>query len=605
MSITLKGVYASAPNTERGRSTVISASPSKVGKKFTYGSGNFVFIRDFTDLMQLDTYTEHATKVNVAKFSPTGYYIASGDDSGMIRIWSCENVDKTLKLEKRVLSKTIRDLAWTGDSQRIVAVGEGKQEYGVVFSWDMGTSTGEISGHSKELLSCDARPERPFRIATGGSDLSLNFYQGPPFKFSHSNKDHERFINCIRYAPDGSTFASCGSDKKILIFEGKTGQKVGEMSSENGHSLSIYGLAYTSDSKKIVTASGDKTVKLWNVETKQCEATVTIGNEMGDMQVGVCVIGDNAVSVSLNGDLNVISSDFSKLEKKILGHNSKIYKVVADRKTNTFYSCGANGQLIKWDAGVGGGISKIQGTGHKDATIAAMAICGDKLVTASGDKQVRFTPLSTFTYEGEALNLSGSPYDIAVSTDQSLIVIATHVGISIIKNEKLVSEFKMEKEPQTVSISPDGTEVAVGCKDKKVRIYKLAGDNVVDSPIAELTENAAIIKRVRYTPDGSQIVVADSNYEVCVYDAATKKSKQTSLTYHAAAITDMDFSPDGKYMVTSSLDKNIIVWDLANNKRVKTDLAHHLGVTSCCFVDENTIVTAGEDLCLKEWKLQM
>ncbi|KAL9649330.1 hypothetical protein ABK040_014632 [Willaertia magna] len=81
-----------------------------------------------------------------------------------------------------------------------------------------------------------------------------------------------------------------------------------------------------------------------------------------------------------------------------------------------------------------------------------MAICNDKLVIMSGDKQVRFTPLSTFTYKSEVLNLSGSSYNIAVSIDQSLIVIAIYVGISIIKNEKLVSKFKMEKESQIVSL---------------------------------------------------------------------------------------------------------------------------------------------------------
>ena len=540
--------------------------------------------------------------MNVAKFSPTGYYIASGDDSGNLRVWSTENVDKTLKLEKRVLAKSVRDLAWTGDSQRLVTVGDGKQEYGAVFAYDMGTNTGEISGHSKEVLTCDSRPERPFRIATGGSDLSLNFYTGPPFKFSHSNKDHERFINCIRYAPDGSTFASAGSDKKIIIFEGKTGEKIGEMSQTNGHKLSIYGLAYL-DAKKIVTCAGDKTVKLWDVDTKECISTVTIGNDTNDIQVGISVIDGYPVSLSLSGDLNILSKDCTRVERKILGHNSRVNKVVVDKKSGGkyFYTCSTGGQLIKWENGVGS-VAKVQGSGHGEATINTMAIVGDKLVSAAQNNEVCFTDLATFTYIGSPVTLSGSPNDVSVSADGSLIAISTHAGASLLNAEgKILSEIKIDKDPQSISIKPDGSEIAVGCKDKKVRVYKIASQKIVDSP-AEYAENTAKIQKVSYSPDGSMLASGDSNYDVVIYDTATWKAKYSNMTYHSSAVVDIDWSDDGKYMLTCSLDKNLIVWDLAGNKRIKTEIAHNLGVSTCAFIDSETFISGGEDFMCKTWK---
>ncbi|EFC35327.1 WD40 repeat domain-containing protein, partial [Naegleria gruberi] len=113
MSISLQNVYGGVPNTERGRPTFISAAPASKSGKFTYGSGTNVLIRDLNNLLSIDYYTQHTHKVNVAKFAPTGFYIASGDESGNVRIWSTENADKTIKLEKRVLSKSVRDLAWT------------------------------------------------------------------------------------------------------------------------------------------------------------------------------------------------------------------------------------------------------------------------------------------------------------------------------------------------------------------------------------------------------------------------------------------------------------------------------------------------------------
>ena len=42
----------------------------------------------------------------------------------------------------------------------------------------------------------------------------MNLYEGPPFKFSKAFKHHTNFVNCVRYAPSGSVFASVGSDSK-------------------------------------------------------------------------------------------------------------------------------------------------------------------------------------------------------------------------------------------------------------------------------------------------------------------------------------------------------------------------------------------------------
>lgn len=62
---------------------------------------------------------------------------------------------------------------------------------------------------------------------------------------------HSNFVNCIRYSPDGIRFISVSSDKKGLIYDGKTGEKIGELSSEDGHKGSIYAVSWSPDSKQV------------------------------------------------------------------------------------------------------------------------------------------------------------------------------------------------------------------------------------------------------------------------------------------------------------------------------------------------------------------
>ncbi len=139
-----------------------------------------------------------------------------------------------------------------------------------VFSWDSGNNLGEITMHSHPVISVSYRKIRPFRVATGSEDLQVNLYEGPPFKYAKSYKGHGRYPNGVRYSPDGSKFVSVGADSKVVIYDGSTGEVVKEADAdktENAHKGAIYAVAWSPDSKNLLTASADKTAKIWNADT--------------------------------------------------------------------------------------------------------------------------------------------------------------------------------------------------------------------------------------------------------------------------------------------------------------------------------------------------
>lgn len=51
------------------------------------------------------------------------------------------------------------------------------------------------------------------------------------------------------------------------------------------HSGGVYGVAWSPDGKQLLTASGDKTAKLWDVETRQVVSEFVLGNTVEDQQV--------------------------------------------------------------------------------------------------------------------------------------------------------------------------------------------------------------------------------------------------------------------------------------------------------------------------------
>lgn len=128
MFLYLEYLLPPLPSTERGKRTVIDVDP-KNNNRIAYAHGKCVYLVDLQDPSKNEAYTEHSHTCTVARFSPTGFYIASADLTGKVRIWDATQPSHILKAEYQVLSGPIRDLSWDVESRHIIAVGEGREKY--------------------------------------------------------------------------------------------------------------------------------------------------------------------------------------------------------------------------------------------------------------------------------------------------------------------------------------------------------------------------------------------------------------------------------------------------------------------------------------------
>ena len=150
---------------------------------------------------------------------------------------------------------------------------------------------------------------RPFICVSGSEDRSIGMYKGLPFDFTKALQEHSNYVNDIRYSPSGKVFASVSSDKKIIIFETETGNKIKELSDEkNKHKGTIISLFWISE-EKLLTASLDKTCKIWDVNNSTVIATMATKEdklEVEDMNAACGALGEEVMfSITLNGKINV------------------------------------------------------------------------------------------------------------------------------------------------------------------------------------------------------------------------------------------------------------------------------------------------------------
>ena len=122
-------------------------------------------------------------------------------------------------------------------------------------------------------------------------------------------QDHERYVQSVRYSPDGNYWASGGFDGKIFLYEGKESEIISEIQEtggKNAHGGGIYAIAWAGTSRSLLSCSGDKTCKIWDIEVKKATTTFTIGTTIDDQQLGCLWSGNYMLSISLSGNINYL-----------------------------------------------------------------------------------------------------------------------------------------------------------------------------------------------------------------------------------------------------------------------------------------------------------
>jgi len=612
----LTGTYAPNPTTSRGQSTNLKTD--KTGSRLLYPCGKLVIVREIANPNECLVYRGHNAPVTCAAFAPNGFWIASGDTSGKVRVWAYDNPEHILKLELNAFAGEIRDLVWDSDSRRIICVGDGREVQARAFMWDSGNSVGDIVGHTKRILSVDYKPTRPFRAVTCAEDFNVCFFAGPPFKFQTKTSNHTNFVNCVRYSPDGNTFVSCGSDKKVIIYDGKTGEVTGELPVE--HKGSVYSCCWSPDSSQLLTASADKTVKLWDMAARSCITTFTFGTQVGDMQVSVVWAGSTMISLSLDGTLNYLNpADAAHPTVQIMGHQVSI----------TSLALGVNNSLItsSYDGAVfvrqpGMQPAGIGGKGHgKKVSCVAGASAGGPLVSVGWDDHLRWAlQEGVLEYKG-ATKLNGQPVSVVLGPqDPTLMLVAGTKGTIVLKDGHVKFQCKEPMWTATcIDVTPDQSLIAVGGKeDMKVHLFRINPDLSLTEE-GEISGHRGAITCLSFSPDGSQLAVGDSLRDIRVWDVASRTAIVEGMwVYHSTSISCVTWAPSGRYVASGSLDEAIYVWTVpgqgegtaiagrkgsVSGDRQSFLNVHQDGVTGLRFTDENTLVSVGNDGVVNTWMI--
>ncbi|KAI6784455.1 putative WD repeat-containing protein-like protein [Emericellopsis cladophorae] len=598
-TITIDRIFGAVPATTRGQPTQISADSK--GQRLAYAAGKSIFVRSIDNPVDCKEYTGHTAATTVARFAPNGFKVASGDASGMLHVWEPETIEST-RGEYGIIAGRLNDIAWDGDSQRIIAVGDGKEQFGRCITADSGNSVGEIIGHSKSVNAVAMKAQRPFRAATVGDDGNMVFYHGAPYKFHSKTESHKSFALSAAYSPDGSILVSVGADKRIQLYDGKTGEPTKQIG-EGEHTGSIFSVAWSQDGKKFTTASADRTVKLWDADAGTVIQTWTFGDAVRDQQVGVVIPHGRTdgliISLNLDGELSYLTEGKDAPIKVVQGHNKGV-TALGGGSDGSLWSGSFDGRVCHWDVKTGSSTT-VYGQQHSNQ-VTQFASGDGKTYSVGWDDTLRTVDEAAKTFLGESTPLTGQPKDSSSSNGN--LYVATATGVAIYADGKLVKEHSLNYTPGAIATS--GSNVAVGADNNSVKIYQTDSSGSLQET-KTVTNPTGTITALAFSRAGSHLAAGNSVGKIYVYKSDSWDLVVDRWSAHTSRVTCIDWDTSGAYAASGSLDTNVFVWCLEkknHGKRIKAPNTHKDGVYGIRWVDSGKVASAGGDCTVKVWNVQ-
>ncbi len=500
-------------------------------------------LKDDRSLQQM----KHGPPVALVRYSPNGKRLLSAGLSGAVRIWDL--AEESLVAEIPAGMSGMKDARFSPDGEQVaIATGDGMVRLWVVstrkivhkfspnplvetlaFSDDGRTIvTGSYNGHIRIWSVADETLQRTYEliwrvgdlefvkdsrvlaIVSHGGDLYL--YDVDTHRELNQLSTHNLSIGVLDRSADGKLMAVGSGDGAVKLVRIKDLMKPNVF----WHDANVRCVEFLPDGKRIVAASADGSLKIWNLETGESQ-------ELGQP------IGRPLTSLSVQPDGKLIAV------------------------------AGAGSTLALWDRDTLQLVDKIEGT---DAGVVALAFSpsGRRLAVATQLGPILVYEQNDWRTPRLKIDKRDSNVNALVfSPDQSTIVVAYGNGGVRFFDAASAKERSRSIPVKTIPIAlchcEQGRVLAIGTDAGEIHLWDLASNQIRQV----MKGHSGRINALAVMPDGVTLVSAGRDHDVTLWDTVTGE-RITTLAGHMRQVHSVAVSPDGNTIASGGLEGDVRIW---------------------------------------------
>ncbi len=529
----------------------------------------------------------HTGNITSMSFSSDGKFLAAGD-AGNVKLWEIKS-SKSIPFPKPH-NNNIISISFSPDGKSLASA----DSYDTVKIWTIGDkSIKTIENYG--AISMRFSPNDNNLVVTN-KDKTIAIYdykKGTLLKKISSYYDDDLHIASLSLDAKLHAFVKLGSYSKNennVVRISKINSNQSKVNLLGYHNGSINSLSFSHDGKFLASASKDKTVKIWRVDSK-------------------------TFKVKDDDDKNFYNVKFSPDNKIIAATNYS-------NNNNPIKIWSLEGSLIK----------TIEGYGYP----LNFSSDGKTLITGSANSVVKVMGVDAkeITLQGGAANISS----IALSPDSKIVATASEEKITLWNSNdgshKITLKKQHKKRINKIGFSKNGKVIFSIGDDNKVNLYENNGtfistldghteevhnvtfsndsqiiatdgdDNLVKlwkrdgTLIKNLSEHLNTVMNVVFSPDSKIIAsITQGNDGVKLW----RRDGSPLKTIYYPNIDNINFSPDSQIIASTNQDNTIKLWRL-DGTFLKNFDKHKLGVNSVEFSPNGKIIaSAGDDGKIQLW----
>lgn len=240
-----------------------------------------------------------------------------------------------------------------------------------------------IQRSSMDMKTDDDDPlsssEKPAPHVTTQSSDTLSY--SPVF----SLLGHSRSISSLSFSPDGHLLASASADKTIKIWSVQTGHLVSTL---RGHSGGINDVVWSPCSRYVISASDDRTVIVWNARSGYVTRTL-IGHTSYVFCVAISPLSNLVCSGSFDETIRLWDIRRGICHREISAHSEAVTDVDFNHDGTLIASCSYDGLIRLWDVPTGICLATLPHPTSSPTTSIRFSPSSSHLLASSLDSTIR------------------------------------------------------------------------------------------------------------------------------------------------------------------------------------------------------------------------